>query len=834
MKRVIPFLLALLLLVGMAVPAVYAEPSAKSCKRAIGIVFDNSGSMYIQNGKHDYRKLWCRATYATEVFASMMNAGDILQVYPMNPITVGDKEYTYEQPLTIDQASASTIRQIYSPKPGDTHIETITAACNGIMQTDADEKWVVVLTDGDEFYRNGQGLGTGKGTIKALEEDLSACAAQLNVMYLGMGAVAAMPENVTGNYYYEAQKSADSTEVLSALSKMCNTIFGRDSLPEVGSTVKFDLPMKKLILFVQGQGIQNVKLGDLSPVSSTQMQYSTLGAGGNYAKLLQIDDTLQGMMAIYENVDAAELALSHDGTATSVDCYYEPDVDIWLELQDAAGNKVDPNAELICGTYMLGYGIVDKNGNMVNSPLLGKTVYELTYTQAGKEETITTETGDILKLELKPGDTLSARVKATYLDGYTLERDTKDEWPEGGLSFIAPEAGLLEIRLSGGAEEYKLSGLAAGEPYRVSFIYEGAELTGSQLDTLEELQAVLDGGNAQCTLDRDDNGYYVTFAPYEVSYETDCTDYELQVSAIYRNENDKRTNRALATAAFKVTDDSRNLDMKVSAPQSYYQLSKISESQPITLKLYYSGDALTEEELNGITVTAECEGVTLLQEKDPQNSAVVLRLDPANPPAEGKYRVYITATGINEIGREQTCDGRVHIEVGALPKWLKILIPILAILLIIGLIVAFLNMKVLPKGVKLLPDMRLVVDGDVAAGNGSAMLIKLSRTKGVIEVSSPTPITPGMKQKIKFEITALSNRMTPSKKRKYEITKVTVAGNVKEYTVKGMAYTRGENGFQNAMGKQFSSVQAGPKVMFALSADNGINTATFQGSIQNV
>ena len=82
MKRCISMVLALLLLfcsVFAGTSAVHASAKAGEA-RVIAIVFDNSGSMYDSGDQ-----AWCRATYAMEVFASMLNAGDTLLIYPMHP-----------------------------------------------------------------------------------------------------------------------------------------------------------------------------------------------------------------------------------------------------------------------------------------------------------------------------------------------------------------------------------------------------------------------------------------------------------------------------------------------------------------------------------------------------------------------------------------------------------------------------------------------------------------------------------------------------------------------------------------------------------------------------
>ena len=95
-RRVLGLLLACLLAVASAGGALAAGGSKNTVSRSIAIVFDNSGSMYMQGNK-----AWCRATYAIEVFASMMNDGDTLQVYPMYPVTSQGRDYSSLNPVSV-------------------------------------------------------------------------------------------------------------------------------------------------------------------------------------------------------------------------------------------------------------------------------------------------------------------------------------------------------------------------------------------------------------------------------------------------------------------------------------------------------------------------------------------------------------------------------------------------------------------------------------------------------------------------------------------------------------------------------------------------------------
>ena len=103
--------LAVCLIAGMISPMQTQAAEKAKTKRAIAIVFDNSGSMY------DGEKAWCRAIYAMEVFAAMMNEGDTLQIYPMWPIEVNGSYYEKDgKPLTISSRSdVAKIRDIFTP-----------------------------------------------------------------------------------------------------------------------------------------------------------------------------------------------------------------------------------------------------------------------------------------------------------------------------------------------------------------------------------------------------------------------------------------------------------------------------------------------------------------------------------------------------------------------------------------------------------------------------------------------------------------------------------------------------------------------------------------------
>ena len=409
-RTALGLLAGLLLLTAAEMPALAAGSGKEDVSRAIAIVFDNSGSMYVGRNM-----AWCRATYAIEVFASMMNAGDTLQVYPMYEVTVDGKTYTSEAPFTISGGDdMSVIQSMYTPFAGDTPIETIEDAYAGLQQTSADEKWLIVLTDGAVFYEDGQEMG-GDQTRQRLEEVLAEYNRSVNVLYLGIDPAAIIPEvSGSGQYQYHTDKAADSSDTLTKLTEMCNMIFGRDVLTNAGEQVTFDVSMKKLILFVQGSDISGVTLRTASGASVGEPsqeyfpRYSEMGAGtarlDGTPAAFGVDESLSGYIAIYDTeLEAGTYALDYSGSISNVSIYYEPDIDLEASLVDSYGSVMTSASDLYPGTYTIRYGLVDKEGNETVSDLLGQTDYTITYVINGQEETVRSDQSGQVELELAEG-----------------------------------------------------------------------------------------------------------------------------------------------------------------------------------------------------------------------------------------------------------------------------------------------------------------------------------------------------------------------------------------------------------------------------------------------
>ena len=716
-KKCLSVLLVVCLLVSClltSVPTVHAAKKATP-KRAIAIVFDNSGSMYIEK-KQD----WCRATYAMEVFASMLNKGDTLTIYPMWPIEVEGKTYTMDSPFQITDASQSAkIREIYTPDAKGTPIASIDAASNGLQSATADKKYMIVLTDGDSFDSTSK-----PATIKALDGRFNKLAGPaMTVMYLGVGKDAVMP-NTAESEFFVKRHAKDSANVLSSLTEMCNKIFGRDTLPKKrinGQTLDFDISMSKVIVFVQGENVSNLKVNGSSGemgtlVGSTSTKYSTRGCGKTIeSKNTQAvpDKSLQGMMVTYTDCAAGKYNIEFSGKATSIEVYYEPNADLDFVFTDAEGNDVDPK-ELYEGDYKVAFGMKDaKTGQLIESDLLGKPKYQGSYFINGKEYEIKADgfNGEV-DVKLKMDDKFDAKLTATYLSDYTISKDSTDfGWPKGGITVAAMPAGNLKLEITDGEQIYKLQSLEKGKAYTAKVYYQGTQLTGKELEKVK-LKWDPDTSHAEIKQAFADDHYKLTlhYKNPDSPQDTVCGKCKVTIHATYAAPgSDEAT--AKRTLAYHIDEDLSDVRMELDVPQDYIVIDELDSSEAIKVMLYNKGEPLTPEEFARVKLKVDCNKIEHTITPNNQDSSYSIKLKSTDDVGEGDYPIKVSAVYTDAVGRTSTVEDDVTITLSNTPLWVKWLIAILIILLIIFLIWKILHIRVLPKKIKP-TDMEMNFNGD--------------------------------------------------------------------------------------------------------------------------
>lgn len=669
----------------------------KTVKREISIVFDNSGTMY-SGGK----KTWCQATYATEVFASMLNKGDVLKIYPMNEITVGGKTYTSEDPLVIsDPSEAKKVRDIYTPHTSITYtpIYTITDAGDGARKSKLDEKWMIIITDGSEFYEK-QGADSRKflndsdgkldtqATKKRLTEVLSGYANaekaedRVNVLYLGIGDVKALPTLEGGT---EDSKSAVMTTVPedlpAMLCDMCNKIFGRAVLPASnikGNSMEFDIPMSKIIVFAQGSGVTGAQLGKLKASSTREVKYSE---NPGYSKnpgdgSYQFDDTLQGIIATFENVEAGKYDLSFTGDPSRREIYYEPDADLKIDLVDAGKKSVlKDTAQIVGGKYALTYCITDSNGKDISaSKLLGDKKFTVDVKLNGKQQEINNNgaSGEI-PFTLNAGDKLEVGTsKVTFLKDYTIEKTGADTHISNPITVVSAE-NMLTLNLSGGSSSYLLPELEEKGIYDLTVVYDGKELPAAEFAKVEFSAAVTGGagaGNPVAEITKDGARAQVALKYHGDASSTNLGPQTLFVSASYKDAFNNEAIGGVQTE-FEIAEPENTLLVTVSGGSQSYKLSELEEKGVYQITATHNGAPLTAEEferleLMPVTVTGgEGEGnptAEVTRESDRMTLSLKYNGDAAHT-STGEQSFGLSFVYTNEYGNQAFCEQEVKFAV---------------------------------------------------------------------------------------------------------------------------------------------------------------------------
>ena len=699
MKKCIGVLLAVLLLgayIFTGTPKICAAAKTDQ-SRSIAIVFDNSGSMYL-----DEKQDWCRATYAMEVFAAMLNKGDSLTIYPMWPIEVEGKTYTMEKPFKITDASQSSkIREIYSPEAKGTPIETIDYAAKGLEESKADKKYMIVLTDGDSFYlKNADLKGKTKGELDKRFKVISGPA--MTVMYLGVGKQTVIPDTPESEFFVK-KHAKNSADVLSSLTDMCNQIFGRDTLPKKrinGKKIDFDISMNKVIVFVQGKNVSDVKVTGANGLVGTQAgmastKYSTKGTGR--CKSVP-DTTLQGMMVTYTDCAAGNYNIDYKGNATSIEIYYEPNADLDFVFTDAEGNDVDPN-ELYEGEYKVSFGMKDgKTGQLIESDLLGKPHYQGSYSISGQQFPIEHDglSGEV-PISLKMNDAFDAKLTATYLGGYTISKDSTDfGWPKGGIKVAAMPAGNLKFEITGGDTSYSLQKLEKGEPFIAKVYYQGKQLTGKELEKVK-LSWDHNKSHAEIKTEFAEDHYKLILKHknQDSPKDTVCGNCKVPIEAIYAAPGSDEA-KAKKTLLYRIDEDITKLKMNLVVSQDYIVIDELEDSKAIEVKFYINGAPLTSEEFARLKLEVKCDKIKHTVTPNEQNSSYFIKLKSTNGIDEGKYPIDISAVYTDFIGRTVDENSSVSVTLSHTPLWVKWLIGILLFILLLIIIWRIMRIRVLP------------------------------------------------------------------------------------------------------------------------------------------
>lgn len=493
----------------------------------IAIAFDNSGSMYHGGDeKNGSSKAWCRAKYAMEIFASMLNYGkDKLHIFPMWGVTtdgsqpMNDKNAGSYDPIAIaSKNDIEKINKIFSCWPSKTAFAPVTEAHQYLQQSTADEKWLIVLSDG-EFNQEARGQDAKIDLAQRLP---ALASSDIKVQYLGFGEATKLQEDIQNNFY---AKSSSETSLMSDLVDICNRIFQRSELPKKyisGTTVKIDVSMKNVIVFAQGANAKINSLTDSSgkkidvTMDSGQRKYSTIH-NGRYNKA-KPDTTLAGQVVSFAACPKGEYTLSYSG---NIQIFYEPDVDMEIEFVNSDGERITSEKEFTAGEYNVTSKIVDSvtGKDVTNHELMGKNTKITTFVKTSKDSKAK-EYANGSKIVFGPDTKTEVWVEGKYLGKYTISSKDDKKWDWINPINIAEPSSKIKVDIVAEQDWFQPQKHDEWKPLRVNLTMEGKPLDEKQFNSTELLVQVdkdlsyrlepLPGESAyNIYISQDKNGKYV-------------------------------------------------------------------------------------------------------------------------------------------------------------------------------------------------------------------------------------------------------------------------------------------------------------------------------------
>jgi hypothetical protein len=414
----------------------YSQSSETEQSKAIHIVYDDSGSMiYDDEIKHEYLDRWAQNKYAMEIFAAMLEEKDTMSVYYMSHFDVITAQTMYKgntnAPAGVEVSGydlSNGVKNIHDMVTWalNTPYDAVKKAYEDLKKTDAEVKWLVVLSDGEFNQENGFYVPKGK------EVDINKYFSDyvkesgVKIILLAMGDVAdklKINEDRKNIFFVQAR---NNDEILGQITGICNLIFNRSPYPfstENMQELEFDLPTEILIL-AQGPNVEvnGLNNGKYVPSNRINVRYSE-EAAKNFNKndpdfKKKIPRDLTGVVATFQKIPKGKYSLDIKG-AKKVDVYIKPDVNLQVkmykngrEIRVNNKNKKKYFDDIYEGGHKFQYGIINDKGKFFEPEILNEIKYEIEEV-VNNGQIIQIKSGDTVPL--KQGD-FSVHVKVRYLD----------------------------------------------------------------------------------------------------------------------------------------------------------------------------------------------------------------------------------------------------------------------------------------------------------------------------------------------------------------------------------------------------------------------------------
>lgn len=389
------------------------EPPPKS--KQINIVMDDSGSMF-WDGKRSLDR-WSFAKYSLEAFAALMNREDTVNVYLMSGFRNGATPSTPALQLNGRAPSQERVQQVRNLQlaGGGTPYAPVEKAQSDLQSSSADEKWLVILTDGN-FQEPKLSASQVQGKLK------NYVAAGTKVAALAIGANADQIPATKGIYSFKAESSRD---LLNRMNDMANLIFERSAQQLSASGGSFvwptDVNTRDVYVFAQGENVEikgaKTSTGTVRPDSSVKVQWSTnpkVQYVGNQLVEAVPEKSLNGVLATFKKLPKGNISFDIPNSDALVQVIFKPNVEFNAIVRDQSGKEV--SGKLRAGTYTIDYGFLNEKCEITKSNLIGDVTYLATVTQNGEVVASNIPSGG--KVELGAGD-ITIEAKASYLKNLT-------------------------------------------------------------------------------------------------------------------------------------------------------------------------------------------------------------------------------------------------------------------------------------------------------------------------------------------------------------------------------------------------------------------------------
>jgi len=414
-------------------------------------------------------KAWSQALYAAEVFAALLGDTDTMNIYLMSDYVATPSIRTPRLRLQGRNGAAFNVNEIHNMtvvRAAGTPFGPVRQAYDDLAGEYADEKWLVILTDG-EF--NDMTNTQASTFFKAKTSDVS-------VYFIAFGDDAAsIAQDPANNIFFEHARSGP--DLLEKITTMCTRIFNFNKLTVDPKTLhfEFDIPMHALTVFAQGQNVAIDGIIDSSgslirsnpPVN---VRYSTQPAL-NYPDA-PYDTSLNGYIAEFSNAfPPGNYTLSVTG-ADTIEIYYKPDVEIDVFLTDENGNEVTAD-RFEAGEYTLNFCFVKRGtkDRLPYSALLGDITYSARIVSNGRPHDRTYTQGDRIMM-----DEGSHRIDATavYLEFFTVSTDLVLN------IFRSKPVSMTQDRFDGGSYILTEYGFDRDDPIVITAEIDGREFTADE------------------------------------------------------------------------------------------------------------------------------------------------------------------------------------------------------------------------------------------------------------------------------------------------------------------------------------------------------------------